>query len=92
MRKDFLTLATFSNPVALVRRQKKQLEIFATVAWLIWCRRNNLRCNEQCMPLGKIMESAASLLSDFQKHYSHGVKSTKAEGTKLASGNHLQQL
>ena len=25
------------------------------------------------MPLGKIMESAASLLSDFQKHYSHGV-------------------
>ena len=27
----------------------------------------------KCLPLGKIMESATSLLTEFQKHYSHGV-------------------
>ena len=66
-------LASFLDLVSLVARQSKQLELFATVAWSIWCRRNKLRCNEQCLPLGKIMESATSLLTEFQKHSSHRV-------------------
>ena len=63
----------FSDLVSLVGGNSNQLEIFVTVAWSIWCRRNKLRCNELCLPLGKIMDSAASLLTDFQKHYSHAV-------------------
>jgi len=35
LRKDYPMLATFSDLVALVGQQQKQLEIFATVAWLI---------------------------------------------------------
>ena len=37
----------------------------ALFAWSIWCRRNKLRCNEPCVPLEKILDSAASLLTEF---------------------------
>nr|POF23099.1 putative ribonuclease h protein [Quercus suber] len=73
VKKEFPTLATFSDLVTLVGRQQKQLELFATVAWGIWGRRNKIRCDELCLPLERIMDSAASILSDFQKQYSHGI-------------------
>ncbi|XP_075665246.1 uncharacterized protein LOC142634880 [Castanea sativa] len=48
--------------------------LFSTVAWSIWCRRNKVRCNEPSVPLGKILESVASLLMEFQSHTRSGVK------------------
>lgn len=74
IRKDYLALSSFSELVLLVRRQAKQMDLFAIVAWSIWCQRNKIRCNEQNLPLGKIMESSASLLTEFQKHYNSGVR------------------
>lgn len=67
-------ISSFADLVALVGEQAKQLELFATVAWSIWCRRNKVRCNEPSLPLGKILESAALLLMEFQKHNQSGVK------------------
>ena len=44
--------------------------------------RNKIRCNEQSLPLGKIMESAASLLIEFQKHYNSGVRVPRQRDVK----------
>nr|POE75356.1 putative ribonuclease h protein [Quercus suber] len=67
VKREFPPLATFLDLVALVGRQQKQLELFAMMAWSIWGRRNKVRCNQPHLPLGKIMDSAASTISDFQK-------------------------
>ena len=65
LRKDFRAVVSFSDLVSLVGDHSKRLELFASVAWSIWCRRNKLRCNEPCVPLEKILDSAASLLTEF---------------------------
>ena len=44
--------------------------------------RNKIRCNEQSLPLGKITESAASLLIEFQKHYNSGVRVPRQRDVK----------
>ena len=41
-----------------------------------------MRCNEPCLPLGKIMDSAASLLIDFQKHYNQAVCAPRPRDVK----------
>ena len=41
-----------------------------------------MRCNEQCLPLGKITESVASLLTEFQKHSSHRVSVPRQRDVK----------
>ena len=65
LRKDFPTVVSLSDLVSLVGDHSKRLELFASVAWSIWYRRNKLRCNELCVPLEKILDSAASLLTKF---------------------------
>ena len=41
-----------------------------------------MRCNEPCLPLGKIMDSATSLLTKFQKHYSQAVHAPRLRNVK----------
>ena len=82
LRKDFPTVVSFSNLVSLVGEHSKGLELFASIAWSIWCRRNKMRCNEPCLPLGKIMDSATSLLTEFQKHYSQAVHAPRLRNVK----------
>lgn len=37
------------------------------VAWLVWCRRNKIRCNEPSLPTDKILEAAGNMLVEFQQ-------------------------
>ena len=82
VRKDFLTVVSFLDLVSLVGDHSKRLELFASVAWSIWCRRNKLRCNELCVPLEKILESAASLLTEFQKHFNQAAHNPRSRNVK----------
>lgn len=80
--KDHPGISQFTDLVALVGEHATQLELFATIAWFIWCRRNKVRCNEPSTPLGKILESAASLLREFQSHTRSGVKASTQRDIK----------
>ena len=80
--KDYPAISEFSDLVALVGEQEKQLELFATIAWFIWCRKNKTRCNEPSVPLGKILESAASLLMEFQSSVKYGAKTVTQRNIK----------
>ena len=42
LRKDFPMVVSFSDLVSLVGEHSKRLELFASVAWSIWCRRNKM--------------------------------------------------
>lgn len=86
--KDHPTISQFTDLVALVGEQVKQLELFATIAWFIWCRRNKMRCNEPSLTLGKILESAASLLMEFQSNIRPGAKAMTHE---TPNGNHQKE-
>jgi len=80
--KDYLGVLQVTNLIALVGEHANQLELFATIAWFIWGRRNKVRCNEPSVPLGKILESAAALLRDFQSHSQSGMKALMQRNTK----------
>ena len=80
--KDYLGVSQVTNLVALVGEHANQLELFATIAWFIWGWRNKVRCNEPSVPLGKILESAATLLRDFQSHSRSGMKASMQRNTK----------
>ena len=53
--------------VEVVGHQNMNLDLFAMIAQAIWQRRNKLHVNETCTSPFKILESAATLLTDFQK-------------------------
>ena len=74
--KDHPGISQFTDLDALVGEHATQLELFATIAWFIWCRRNKVRCNEPSTLLGKILERVASLLRDFQSPSRFGVKAS----------------
>lgn len=80
--KDHPAISHFTDLVALVGEQAKRLELFAMIAWFIWCHGNKVRCNELSVPLGKILESAASLLMEFQGHIWSGVKASMQQYIK----------
>ena len=82
IKKDFSAITSFADLVSLVGDHVRQLDLFATVAWSIWCRRNKLRCNKPSLPLGKILESTGSLLSEFQKHNRSSARGTKQRSIK----------
>ena len=74
--KDHPSISQVTDLVALVGEHANQLVLFATIASFIWGRRNKVRCNEPSITLGKILESAASLLRDFQCHSRSGMKAS----------------
>ena len=74
IRKDYPSVSQVTNLVALVPEHTNQLDLFATIAWFIWGRRNKVRCNEPSVPLGKFLENAAALLRDFQSQFRAGMK------------------
>ncbi|KAK7859276.1 hypothetical protein CFP56_007774, partial [Quercus suber] len=41
---------SFSALVGLIQTKPQLLDLFATTAWSIWCRRNKARLNEPVMP------------------------------------------
>ena len=51
----------FSNFVELARfvlEQDRNLELFASITWTIWSRRNHLRTNNKSFPLAQVVPSA----------------------------------
>ena len=68
-------LKTISNLVGVVLSVLARLDVFAMVAWSVWCRRNKIRCNEQSKPINKVFEAAMAMLTEFQwKFPSRGPK------------------
>ena len=47
--------------------QPPKLELFAMVAWLVWCRQNEIISNEPCLPPHKILESIRNFLFEFKR-------------------------
>ena len=66
IRKDYPSVSQVTDLVALVAEHTNQLDLFATIAWFMWGRRNKVRCNEPSVPLENFLENAAALLKDFQ--------------------------
>nr|POF25915.1 hypothetical protein CFP56_37918 [Quercus suber] len=58
-------LNTISDLVSVILIALAQLDVFAIVAWSVWCRRNKLRCNEHALPIHKVFESALTMLAEF---------------------------
>lgn len=67
VRKDHPQVQLVAELIALIDQEPRQLELFAMVAWLFWCRRNKIRCNKPSLPLDKILEAAGYMLVEFQQ-------------------------
>ena len=58
-------LKTILDLVSVILIASVRVDVFAMVAWSVWCRRNKLRCNEQTLPIHKVIESALTMLFKF---------------------------
>ena len=56
----------FSALVGLIQTKPQLLDLFATIAWSIWCRRNKARLNELVMPVQKIVAEAHHYLAIYK--------------------------
>ena len=52
----------------MVGQHPGKLELFSSVAWFVWSRRNKIRLKEPSLPVGRIFESANMYLFDFQQN------------------------
>ena len=62
-------MKTISDLVGIVLSASAWLDVFAVVAWSIWCRRNKIRCNEQTVPVNKVFDAAVVMLTEFQQKF-----------------------
>ena len=58
VNKDYPNIHSFKDLVEIVGQQSRRLDLFATVTWFVWYRRNKLRLKEACLPIEKIYEQA----------------------------------
>ena len=80
--KDYPSVSQVNDLVAFVAEHTNQLDLFATIAWFIWGRRNKVRCNEPSVPLEIFLENATALLRDFQSQSRYGMKASTQRNTK----------
>ncbi|XP_050255142.1 uncharacterized protein LOC126701039 [Quercus robur] len=52
------------------------IDLFATTAWFIWCRRNKVRLNEPVIPLNKIADEALHYLRTYRNGHSKEKRKT----------------
>lgn len=64
--KDYPSVNSFMDVVEVVGPHSQRLDLFATVAWFVWCRRNKLRGKESFIPNTKNFEHARAYLLEFQ--------------------------
>jgi len=71
-------MESFQNLVELIMQKPLKLELFTTMAWFLWSRRNKLRLNEDVLPLNRVVFEAKRYLSlhqqpvsNLQKNQSH---------------------
>ena len=62
----FPHLHSLLDLVSVVDSKSSKLELYATMAWIVWSRHNKAKCNERCLLLGKVLDSACSYLLVFQ--------------------------
>ena len=60
-------VGSFQNLVELILNKPQQMELFTTIAWHFWTRRNKLRLNEDAIPLNRIVLEAKNFLSLHQQ-------------------------
>ena len=74
-------VGSFQNPVELILDKPQQMELFTTIAWHLWTRRNKLRLNEDAIPLNRIVLEAKRFLS---LHQQLGSKSPRQQARPKA--------
>ena len=68
-------LKTISDLVGIVLSGSARLDVFAMVAWSVWCYRNKIRCNEQTVPVNRVFDTTVVILTEFQQKFpGHGPK------------------
>ena len=58
---------TFREPVEFVVEKGNDLELFATMAWSIWHRRNALRTSQTPFPIQHVHQMIRTLRADFAR-------------------------
>ncbi|XP_075636956.1 uncharacterized protein LOC142609254 [Castanea sativa] len=53
---------SFQNLVELITQKPCQLELFITIAWFLWSRRNKLRLKEEALPQNRVVFEAKRYL------------------------------
>ena len=57
---------SFSNLVSFIVESNLNFELFATVSWSIWNRRNLVRISSLALPLDQVFHGALSFLQEYQ--------------------------
>ena len=64
--KDYPSVHKFMDVVEVVGQHSQRLDLFAIVAWFVWCRRNKLSRKECFIPDTKVFEHARAYLLELQ--------------------------
>ena len=56
--------ASFVDIMEFICAENKEPELFSSVTWALWNRRNNLRLGKQAVPLDKLLEHARHQLPE----------------------------
>ena len=54
--------------LAQLGKHRKTLELFTTIAWFVWTRRNQFRIGEASLQPHRIFETTCNFLSKFQQN------------------------
>ena len=76
MDRQKAAMGSFQNLVELILETPQQIELFTTIAWHLWTRRNKLRLNEDAIPLNRVVLEAKRFLSLYQRS---GSKSSRQQ-------------
>ena len=67
---------SFCDLVAWIQGKHQLIDLFATTAWFIWCRRNKVCLNEPAIPLNKIADEALHYLRTYRNGHSKEKRKT----------------